>query len=351
MKKIILFLMLINIILIPINVKAASSQAVVDIDSGRTLVCDNCHEKRLIASITKIMTAVIALENKDPKDIVTAKEEILKMYGSNIYIEYNEKMSLKDLLYGLILRSGNDAAVVIANYVSEDEEEFVKLMNKKAKDIGMEDTIFKNSHGLDEETQNYSTAYDMALLSRYAYKKFKLYRKISKTKKYETNTKNKSYIWYNRNDFLKSYKYATGGKTGYTPKAGKTLVTTAQKDKFNITTVSLNDSNMYENHENLDNNIFNKFQNYKIIDKDTLKLNDTFYKDSLYVKTNFSYPLTKEETNKLKTILKVEKLKNYKDDDKVGVYEIYLQDKLLKRIDVYVKIKKKKSFFERLFSS
>ena len=343
--------MLINIILIPINVKAASSQAVVDIDSGRTLVCDNCHEKRLIASITKIMTAVIALENKDPKDIVTAKEEILKMYGSNIYIEYNEKMSLKDLLYGLILRSGNDAAVVIANYVSEDEEEFVKLMNKKAKDIGMEDTIFKNSHGLDEETQNYSTAYDMALLSRYAYKKFKLYRKISKTKKYETNTKNKSYIWYNRNDFLKSYKYATGGKTGYTPKAGKTLVTTAQKDKFNITTVSLNDSNMYENHENLDNNIFNKFQNYKIIDKDTLKLNDTFYKDSLYVKTNFSYPLTKEETNKLKTILKVEKLKNYKDDDKVGVYEIYLQDKLLKRIDVYVKIKKKKSFFERLFSS
>ncbi len=351
MKKIILFLMLINIILIPINVKAASSQAVVDIDSGRTLVCDNCHEKRLIASITKIMTAVIALENKDPKDIVTAKEEILKMYGSNIYIEYNEKMSLKDLLYGLILRSGNDAAVVIANYVSEDEEEFVKLMNKKAKDIGMEDTIFKNSHGLDEETQNYSTAYDMALLSRYAYKKFKLYRKISKTKKYETNTKNKSYIWYNRNDFLKSYKYATGGKTGYTPKAGKTLVTTAQKDNFNITTVSLNDSNMYENHENLDNNIFNKFQNYKIIDKDTLKLNDTFYKDSLYVKTNFSYPLTKEETNKLKTILKVEKLKNYKDDDKVGVYEIYLQDKLLKRIDVYVKIKKKKSFFERLFSS
>ena len=343
--------MLINIILIPINVKAASSQAVVDIDSGRTLVCDNCHEKRLIASITKIMTAVIALENKDPKDIVTAKEEILKMYGSNIYIEYNEKMSLKDLLYGLILRSGNDAAVVIANYVSEDEEEFVKLMNKKAKDIGMEDTIFKNSHGLDEETQNYSTAYDMALLSRYAYKKFKLYRKISKTKKYETNTKNKSYIWYNRNDFLKSYKYATGGKTGYTPKAGKTLVTTAQKDNFNITTVSLNDSNMYENHENLDNNIFNKFQNYKIIDKDTLKLNDTFYKDSLYVKTNFSYPLTKEETNKLKTILKVEKLKNYKDDDKVGVYEIYLQDKLLKRIDVYVKIKKKKSFFERLFSS
>ena len=351
MKKIILFLMCINIILIPINVKAASSQAVLDIDSGRTLVCNNCHEKRLIASITKIMTAVIALEQKNPKDIVTAKEEILKMYGSNIYIEYNEKMSLKDLLYGLILRSGNDAAVVIANYVSENEEEFVKLMNKKASEIGMKDTVFKNSHGLDEETQNYSTAYDMALLSKYAYKNFKLYRQISKTKKYETNTKNKSYIWYNRNDFLKSYKYATGGKTGYTPKAGKTLVTTAKKDNFNITTVSLNDSNMYENHENLDNNIFNKFQNYNIVDKNTLKLNDAFYKDKLYVKTSFSYPLTKEETNNLKTILKVEKLKNYKDDDKVGVYEIYLKDNLLKRINVYVKTKKKKSFFERLFSS
>ena len=128
-------------------------------------------------------------------------------------------------------------------------------------------------------------------------------------------------------------------------------MTTAKKDNFQITTVSLNDSNMYENHENLDNNIFKNYSTYEIVNKNKLKLNDAFYKDPLYVKEDFSYPLTEEEANNLKTILKVEKLKNYKDDDRVGVYEIYLNDKLLKRIDVYVQVKKKKSFFSKLFSS
>lgn len=344
--------MLINLIIIPTKVYAASSEAVLDIDSGRTLVCNNCHEKRLIASITKIMTAVIALENGNLNDTVTAGEEVLKMYGSNIYIEYNEKMSLKDLLYGLILRSGNDAAVVIANHISKNEEEFVKLMNQKAQEIGMKDTVFSNCHGLDEETQNYSTAYDMAILSRYAQKNFKVYRKISGTKEYETNTKKKSYIWYNRNDFLKNYKYATGGKTGYTPSAGKTLVTTASKNNFNITTVTLNDGNMYENHMNLDDRVYNTYKKYNIVDKDNINLSDSFYKDKLYIKESFSYPLTEEETESLKTILKVDKLDNYHNNDKVGVYEIYLKDKLLKRIDVFVKVKKEgKSFFEKLFSS
>ena len=108
---------------------------------------------------------------------------------------------------------------------------------------------------------------------------------------------------------------------------------------------------MYENHENLDNNIFKKYTNYEIVNKDKIKLNDAFYKDPLYVKSSFSYPLTEEEKNNLKTVLKIEKLKNYKDDDRVGVYEIYLKDKLLKRINVYVKVKKKKSFFKKLFSS
>ncbi len=352
MKKLILFFILINFIFIPTNVYAASSEAVLDIDSDRVFFCNNCHEKRLIASITKIMTAVIALENGNINDTVTAGEEVLKMYGSNIYIEYKEKMSLKDLLYGLILRSGNDAAVVIANHISKNEEEFVKLMNKKAQEIGMKDTIFKNCHGLDEETQNYSTAYDMALLSKYAYKNFKMFRQISGTKEYETNTKKKSYVWYNRNDFLKNYKYATGGKTGYTPSAGKTLVTTASKNNFNITTVSLNDPNMYENHINLDNSIYKNYKKYDIVNKNTINLNDSFYKDKLYLKENFSYPLTETETNNLKTILKVDKLEKYHNNDKVGVYEIYLKDKLLKRIDVFVKIKKEdKSFFQKLFGS
>ena len=144
----------------PVNSSAkmdtATSSIVMDIDSGRILYSNNIHEKRLIASITKIMTAVIAIENGCLEDKFTAKEEILQMYGTSIYLEYKEKMSLNDLLYGLMLRSGNDAAVVIANNICKNETEFVKKMNQKAKKLKMDDTKFSNSHGLDEKTKNYS---------------------------------------------------------------------------------------------------------------------------------------------------------------------------------------------------
>ena len=110
------------------------------------------------------MTSVIAIENKNLDDVVVVGEEVLPMYGSNIYIEVGEKLTLRDLLYGLLLRSGNDAAVAIATFVGGDEKNFVKMMNEKAKQLGMNNTVFNNSHGLDEDTKNYSTAYDMAFI-------------------------------------------------------------------------------------------------------------------------------------------------------------------------------------------
>ena len=283
MKKYIPLLIIIMIFIFPINIYAkmdnAKSSIVMDIDSGRILYKNNIHEPRLIASITKIMTAVVAIENAKLNSNYTAKEEILEMYGTSIYLEYNEKMSLKNLLYGLLLRSGNDAAVVIANNVCKNEAEFVKLMNQKAQQLKMNDTNFANSHGLDEKTKNYSSAYDMALLSSYAYKNHAIYRKISGTKKYETSTKNKSYLWYNRNKLLNSYDYCTGGKNGYTPSAGRTLVTTAEKDGLRLTAVTLNDGDEYVTHKNLYNYVFSQYQNYKIIDKDTFSVDKTFFKN------------------------------------------------------------------------
>ena len=172
-----------------------------DLDSGRVLYQENIKEKKLIASTTKILTAIVTLENASLDKEVIIGDEVLKMYGTNIYIEVGEKITIKDLLYGLLLRSGNDAAVALAVAVSGSEEEFVKLMNKKAQDIGMKDSSFTNPHGLDDDTKNYSTAYDMALLSRYAYQN-KTYRKIVGTKKYVTKTKDKTYLWYNRNKLL-----------------------------------------------------------------------------------------------------------------------------------------------------
>ena len=334
------FLFLLMFLIAPVNSHAkmdtATSSIVMDIDSGRVLYSNNIHEKRLIASITKIMTAVIAIENGNLEDKFTAKEEILQMYGTSIYLEYKEKMSLNDLLYGLMLRSGNDAAVVIANNICKNETEFVKKMNQKAKKLKMDDTKFSNSHGLDEKTKNYSSAYDMALLSSYAYKNHKIYRKITKTKKYETNTKNKSYLWYNRNKLLSSYEYCTGGKNGYTPSAGRTLVTTAEKEGLRLTVVTLDDSNEYKTHENLYNYVYSMYENYKIIDKETFAVDKTFFKDNLYLKKSFSYPLKEEELDKVKTVMKITKLNNYNKNEKVGYIDIYLSNKKIGSVNIYV---------------
>ncbi|MCI8547759.1 MAG: D-alanyl-D-alanine carboxypeptidase [Bacilli bacterium] len=348
MKKYMFFLIL---FLIPFNCYAISDSArssiVMDIESGRVLYQNNANEKRLIASITKVMTATVALENtKDLNKKVKAGEEVLKMYGTSIYMEKGETLTMKDLLYGLMLRSGNDAAVVIANGVSKNEKDFVKLMNQKAQKLQMTNTTFKNCHGLDEETKNYSTAYDMALLSRYIYNKDSTYRKIINTYKYTTQSNNKSYLWYNRNTLLKQYKYCIGGKTGYTPSAGKTLISVAKKNNLILTAVSIKDADHYENHEQLYESIFNKYKRYQLLDKKHFSVDEEYYKDDLYIKDDFYYPLTSSELKKVKTIVKITKLKNYKDNDVVGEVNIKLEDQLLKKVPIYVyKKEKKKRFF------
>ena len=287
MKKIVFVI----ILLFNINV-FASSTIVMDTNSNRILYQNNAYEKRLIASTTKIMTFVVAYEYaKDFLDLeIEAGNEILKMYGTSIYISLHEKMSLRNLLYGLMLRSGNDAAVVIANFVGGSIENFVKLMNKKAKFIGMNNTIFNNPHGLDEETKNYSTAYDMAKLSIYA-SKIPFYKEVTTTKYYDVKTDIKSYSWVNRNKMLFTYPYLTSGKTGYTPKAGKTFVSTSKKDNLELTIVSLNDDDYYNHQEKLYNEMFNKYRNYVLVSKDSFNLENKDY----YIKEDICYPLTKEE--------------------------------------------------------
>lgn len=316
-----------------------------DLDSGRILYSKNPNDVRLIASTTKIMTAIIALENSNIDEEVTVGEEVLKMYGTNIYIEVGEKMSIKNLLYGLLLRSGNDASVVIAKNVGTTEKEFVNMMNKKAKELNMKNTTFSNPHGLDDDTKNYSTAYDMALLSSYAYKN-KVYRKIVSTKKYEVSNGKKTYLWYNRNKLLSQYEYATGGKNGYTPDAGKTLVTTASKDDLNLTTVTLNDSNPYENHKNLYDHIYNEYKKYTIIDKDNFKVDKNYFDGDLYIKKSFSYPLTEEETDNIKTLVSI----TNKDKEKVGKITIYLDKEIIGTVPIHQNKKEEQTLLSKIKS-
>ncbi len=337
MKKLILILLL-----IPIKVCAisATSAILMDTDNNIILYEKNINEVRSVASISKIMTAILAIESGKMDDIVIIGEEIDKAYGSGIYIRKGEELTLRDLVYGLMLRSGNDAALSIAHYVGGSVDNFVVMMNKKAKEIGMKNTEFNNPSGLDEEKGNYSTAYDMAKLASYAIKNDE-FKKITGTKKYKLKTNMNTYIWTNKNKMLTMYKYSTGGKTGYTEIAKRTLVSYASKDNTNLVVVTLNDGNDWNDHKELFEYGFNNYKNYTLIKKGKINIyDDNYYKYyTLYVKNNYNYLFNKNVTNNVIFKYQLTKNRNIKNDDVVGNLLIYISDKLVHKEPIYVKEK------------
>ena len=350
MKKIFILLLL----FLPINIFSlevtSKSAILMDEDSGRILYAENIDDKRLIASTTKIMTAILAIESGKLEDVVTIKEDILEAYGSNIYISIGEEISLKDLVYGLMLRSGNDAAIAISSYVSGSVEEFVKLMNNKAKELNMTNTSFCNPHGLDEKCENISSARDMALLTKYANHN-EMYKKIVGTKRHVVKTNLKTYDWYNKNKLLSSYEYTTGGKTGFTEKARRTLVTSATKDDVNLIVVTLNDPNDFKTHEDLYEYGFNNYKKYLILSKKNFNLPNKYY-DGVYIKEDISYLFKESEVNDVYIKYVIDKVDNPKTGDKVGTVEVYIGNKNIIKKDMFVKVKDKKklNFLERILS-
>lgn len=332
---------LILALLLPINTYADSghSAVVMDVDSGRIIYSKNMNQQMLIASTTKIMTCVIVLENLDLEKEIIVGNEVLSMYGTNIYINVGEKIKVKDLLYGLMLRSGNDAAITLAVNTFGSEEKFIKAMNDKAKQIGMTNTIFRNPHGLDDKNYNYSTAYDMALLSRYAYKN-KMYRKIISTNKYLAKTSLKSYEWYNRVTLSKIYKHALGGKNGYTPKAGKSLVSVAAKDDLTYTIVTLDDNDIYVNHKSLYEKYFEKYKKFLIVDKNNFLKDINLVDSKFYIKKSFYYPLTKDEKDNVTTLIEIF---NERKDNCVGRVIIKLDNIKIGELSIYKSNKKEET--------
>ncbi len=349
-------LIFLSLILMPIKVYALSAESaiLIDANSKRVLFSQNAYEPKLIASTTKIMTALVAIENGNLKKKITVDEDVLKAYGSAIYIEVGEKLTLEDLLYGLMLRSGNDAALVIAKSVGKTPQKFVELMNDKAQEIGMEKTVFYNPHGLEEEngTGNTSTAYDMALLMQEAMQN-KTFQKITKTKTYTVKTNKKTYVWQNKNKLLRNYEFATGGKTGFTQKARRTLVTSAQKGKEKLIAVTLNDPNDFANHQKLYEQYFAKYDLVKIVDHKKYQITDNAYKnDELYLKNDVNIMLTKEEKKNINI-----KVNLYKPEENsspvVGYLSIMLGNQEISRENIYSKkqeSKEKKSFFSQIKS-
>lgn len=347
--KLIIFLLIASLIIVNIPQKvdasvsvSAVSAVLLEQKSGRILFEKDAHTKRRIASITKIMTAKLAIESGKMNEYVKVSEQATRAEGSSVYLKPGEKIKLKDLVYGLMLRSGNDTAVAIAEYVGGSVEGFAYLMNLKAREIGMLNTHFSNPHGLDDHEDHYSTAYDMAVLMRYAMQD-KTFKEISGTKVYKAPNPTEDWdrVWKNKNRLLTKYKYTTGGKTGYTKRAKRTLVTTATKGDMSLIAVTLNGPDDWNDHISMYESGFKGFDMAEVLSKgkiDGVKIKS--YKNHLYVKKTIVYPVTREEMDLFSIKYKLNKpAKKFDNDQKteeiVGKAEVYLDGRVVQETPIY----------------
>lgn len=248
-----------------------------------------------VASISKIMTCIIAIENMELDTIITVDDTINKAWGSGVYIHIGDKISLRDLLYGLMLRSGNDAAVMIAKAVGKEIPKFVDMMNDKAKELQLHSTTFSNPTGLDEEDNgNQSTVYDMARLMAYCHQN-PIFNEIVSTKEYKREDGNGT--WHNKNKLLTNYEYCIGGKTGFTKKARRTLITMARKDDLDLIIVTFNCGNDFEFHQKKFEECYANLKATKIFSKGIVE----FKQQQYYL--DFDVYVNKKPTDKVEVSL------------------------------------------------
>ena len=260
MRKIIVILFIFSISCT--SVKA--SNYIIMTDDNRILESGNSDEVRSIASISKIMTAIIALEYGDFSDVWYVGDEVNSASGKLIYLKEDQLVSMATLLYGLLLESGNDASLVIAKRVAGSVDNFVKLMNEKAKEIGMLKTEFNNPNGMDvTEKGNYSNCYDLAILMNYALKN-EMFAEIVKTKKHKSDW---GATFNNSNKLLNTFPLCIGGKTGFTNKAGSSLMTASKSEDLTLTIVTLNMPERYEFQVAKYEEYFNKYQKITLLEK------------------------------------------------------------------------------------
>ncbi len=246
-----------------INISAESAIVMI-VGTGEVLYEKNAHEERGIASTTKIMTSLVALESGRLKREIVATKKDVTIEGTSIGLREGDRVNLLTLVKGMLLESGNDAANVTATLVAGDTEKFVALMNKKAKELGMKNTSFKNPSGLTEEG-HYSTAYDMALLASEAIRN-SVFREIASSMSIRVSMGTPAYsrTFNNHNKFLKMYNGALGIKTGFTKASGRCLVTAAERDGVTLVAVTLKAPNDWQDHQKLMDYAFSDIKKEKV---------------------------------------------------------------------------------------
>ncbi len=224
---------------------SAQSCILMDAVTGEVFYAKNESEMHGIASITKIMTGLIVCETMEFDELVTVNAEDTLIEGSSVDLKAGEKLSVRELLYGLMLSSGNDAALVLARAAAGSEGDFIKLMNEKAAELGCRNTSFVNPHGLDSE-QHYSTAEDMAIIAAAALENPQFAQIVSTiTVSFDGNS------YSNHNKLLNDGNGVVGVKTGYTSKCGRTLVSCTERNGLKLICVTLNDPNDWDDHRAL----------------------------------------------------------------------------------------------------
>ncbi|AGB18952.1 D-alanyl-D-alanine carboxypeptidase family protein [Thermoanaerobacterium thermosaccharolyticum] len=353
MKKTLLFLLIFTFLMTPINVNAenikppqiaAKAAIVMDQKSGRVLYEKNINEKLPMASTTKIMTLLLALEYGNLNDIVIVSKRAASVGGSSIWLAPGEKLSLIDLLYGLMLNSGNDAATAIAEHIGGSVEKFAEMMNKKAKDIGAYNTNFVTPSGLDIGiNDHYTTAYDLALITRYAFNNYSKFAEIVSTKEKTIPWSGRDYDRYlrNKNKMLWQYEGGDGVKTGFTNKAGRCLVASATRDGHRLISVVLNSGPMWEDSQKILDYSFEKYKPLKIVSKcQVLKTISVINGKEKYLplqyNDDFTLPVSKEEILNIKVEYNIPKSIKAPIGigEKVGIAKVLLNDKQIVTIDV-----------------
>ena len=318
------------------------AMCVMEASSKRVLYTKNEKTPLAMASTTKIMTAITAIESgKDLDKIFTISPKAVGVSGTSLYLREGERFCLRDLLYGLMLISGNDASVAIGEYVAGSVKDFVEMMNEKASEIGAKNTHFDNTHGLDSKT-HYTTAYDLALITSYAMQN-QTFRDIVSTKTYKiTNEDGKTRYLRNKNKLLFSMDGCNGVKTGFTDDAGRCLVTSCERDGMDIVCVVLNSGPMFEESQRL---IEKAFSEYNLIDltsfytfPSTIKVEEG-EEEQVEVGTlgRFFYPLKNSELKKIKITYNVPQTLEapVSKGEAIGEVQIFIDNDLLFSEKIY----------------
>jgi len=303
----------------------ASAEIVSEVYSGRVLYGDNISSPLPMASTTKILTAIIIIEDCDIYETVKIPAEAAGVEGSSVYLKAGDEYTIEELLYGLMLRSGNDCAVALAIAHSGSVKEFVSVMNSRAEKIGAVDSHFSNPSGLPS-AEHYTTAHDLSIIASYALKN-DVFAKIVSTKYFAPCG------WKNKNKMLYNYSGANGVKTGYTVKAGRCLVTSAQRENMWLVCVVLNCPDMYERSASLLNDAFGNFSYECVYEELAENVPSSVKGKNVTVGENkkFFYPLREEE----RSLISVEKTLPeklclpVKKGERVGNIKIYFANQLI----------------------